>query len=585
MNFLKFKNNISDFYNKTSDFISGNQRYQFALFIVILFVLSILMMVWYFPDETVTAGGTDLMFHANRFYAIFESIEFGTFPFYINTHTLNEYGYAANLFYPDFMLIPFALFIPSIGLASSYKLIIFTHTILCGIFSYWCIRKVTKDNVIAFLFSLLYTFAIYRIIDFSYRGALGEYISFTFLPIVFWGLYEIIYGDYKHKWYIITIGFTCLIYTHLLSAFLIFLIVCIALIVCYKAIIKTPSRLIYLSIAGIASLLLSSFFLFPMFEQLRDNSFYFQTHPLADEIGPQSYAVRRILWGMFSGLTDQKLRIETIGVLLMIPLLFRIAIKGKHPFLKFADISMICGFLFIFAVSDQFPWYTFPFNKLAILQFPFRLLQPASFLLAFAGAVYMTIVGRQTNRVLLLICLIIAGVTLSLKTTGGVYQGYNTYKISNTGDYNLDDLEIVGAEYLPSVIPSTETEDIRYRIQFIVDRGQAIDKQDTTSIISNIERNKAQLKFNIQTQQHDKIVLPLLYYKGYKATLDGQEISVTQSKDGLIEITVPESGRIEVWFNGTFIQWFSLILSAVSLLALLIYLYIDRPNKREKLTS
>ena len=202
MNFLKLKNNISDFYNKTSDFISGNQRYQFALFIVILFVLSILMMAWYFPDETVTAGGTDLMFHANRFYAIFQSIEFGMFPFYINTHTLNEYGYAANLFYPDFMLIPFALFIPSIGLASSYKLIIFTHTVVCGILSYFCIRKVTKDNIIAFLFSLLYTFAIYRIIDFSYRGALGEYISFTFLPIVFWGLYEIIYGDYKHKWYI-----------------------------------------------------------------------------------------------------------------------------------------------------------------------------------------------------------------------------------------------------------------------------------------------------------------------------------------------------------------------------------------------
>ena len=506
MSLFRFKNNILNFYSKTYDFISSNQRYQFALFIVILFILSILMMVWYFPDETVTAGGTDLMFHANRFYAIFQSIEFGTFPFYINTHTLNEYGYAANLFYPDFMLIPFALFIPLIGLASSYKLIIFTHTILCGILSYWCIRKVTKDNIIAFLFSLLYTFAIYRIIDFSYRGALGEYISFTFLPIIFWGLYEIIYGDYKHKWYIIAIGFTCLIYTHLLSALLIFLIVCIILIICYKAIIKTPSRLIYLSIAGVVSLLLSAFFLFPMFEQLRDNSFYFQTHPLAEEIGPQSYAVRRILWGMFSGLTDQKLRIETIGILLMIPLLFRIAIKGKQPYLKFADISMIFGFILIFAVSDQFPWYSFPFNKLAILQFPFRLLQPASFLLAFSGAIYMAIVGRQTNRVLLLICLIIAGVTLCLKTTGGVYQADNIYKISNTGDYNLDDLEIVGAEYLPSIIPSTETEDIRYRIQFIVDRGQSIETVDTTSIIFNMERNNAKLKFDIKTQQQDKIV-------------------------------------------------------------------------------
>lgn len=584
MNHFNLKDTISGLYNKTSNFIGNNQRCQFIAFIVILSALSILMMTWYFPDETVTAGGTDLMFHANRFYALFQSFEFGTFPFYINTHTLNEYGYAVNLFYPDFMLIPFAFFIPLIGLASSYKLIIFTHTILCGILSYWCIRKVTKDSIIAFLFALLYTFALYRIIDFSYRGALGEYISFTFLPIVFWGLYEIIYGDYKQKWYIITIGFTCLIYTHLLSAFLIFLIVCVALLICYKAILKTPTRLIYLAISGIVSILISSFFLFPMFEQLNDNSFYFQTHPLADEIGPQSYAVRRILWGMFSGLTDQKLRIETIGILLMIPLLFRIAIKDKHPYLKFADISMVCGFILIFAVSDQFPWYTFPFNRLAILQFPFRLLQPASFLLAFSGAIYMTIIGRQTNRVLLIVCLIIGSVTLSLKTTGGVYQGYNTYKIDNTENYNLDKLEIVGAEYLPSVIPSTETKDIRYRIQFIVDRGQVINTQDTASIISDVDRSKAKFNFNIKTQQQEKVVLPLLYYKGYKATLNGTNTDVEQNKEGLLEITIPHSGKVEVWYNGTFIQRFSLIISITSLLGLLIYLCLIRTKQNKKVT-
>lgn len=580
MNLLKLKDSISSFYNKTSNFIGNNQRYQFILFIAVLVLLSIAMMAWYFPDETVTAGGTDLMFHANRFYAIIQSIEFGTFPFYINAHTLNEYGYAANLFYPDFTLIPFAFFIPLIGLASSYKLIIFTHTILCGILSYWCIRKVTKDNTMAFLFSLLYTFALYRIIDFSYRGALGEFISFTFLPIIFWGLYEILYGDFKRKWYIIAIGFTCLIYTHLLSAFLIFLVVCITLLICYKTIIKSPTRLIYLGIAGFISLLLSLFFLLPMFEQLADNSFYFQTHPLATEIGPQSFAVRRILWGMFSGLTDQKLRIESIGILLIIPLLFRIGIKGKHPFLKFADISMICGFILIFAVTDQFPWYTFPFNKLAILQFPFRLLQPASFLLACSGAIYMTIIGRQTNRTLLFICLIIGGITLSLKTSGGVYQGYNIYKISNTGDYNLDDLEIVGAEYLPSSIPSVETEDIRYRIEFIIDRGQTINVEDTiNNTITNINRVKSKLSFNIKLNESEKVTLPLLYYKGYKATLEGKELEVKQGGDGLLEVTIPTSGKIEVWYNGTSLQRISLILSIVSLLSLLIYLYIVGTSK------
>lgn len=587
MNIDNVKDYIADIYSNASTTIGNNQRYQFGLFIVVLVLLSTVMMAWYFPDETVTAGGTDLMFHANRFYAIIQSFEFGTFPFYINTHTLNEYGYAVNLFYPDLMLVPFAFFIPFIGLASSYKLIIFTHTIFCGILSYWCIRKITKDNVIAFLFSLLYTFALYRIIDFSYRGALGEFISFTFLSIIFWGLYEILYGDYKQKWYIIAIAFTCLVYTHLLSAFLIFLIVCITLLICYKTIIVTPARLLYLGIAGIVSLLLSSFFLFPMFEQLADNSFYFQTHPLATEIGPQSFAVRRILWSMFSGLNDQKLRVETIGILLMIPLLFRIAIKGKHPYLRFADISMICGFVLIFAVSDQFPWYTFPFNKLAILQFPFRLLQPASFFLACSGAIYMTIVARETNRTILIICLIIAGTTLSLKTTGGVYQGYNIYKISNTGNYNLDDLEIVGAEYLPSSIPSTRTEDIRYRIQFVINRGQVINLQDSVnSVIENVQREKSRFIFDLKLNEPEKITLPLLYYKGYKATLNRKEVKTEQSKDGLLAITIPASGKVEVWYNGTTIQRFSLILSIISLLGLFVYLFQNKTKyKHNKLNK
>lgn len=583
MSLLKLKSNIFNLYNKIANCIDNSGRYQFIIFTIILFVLSTLMMIWYFPDETASAGGTDIMFHANRFYAIIQSIEFGTFPFYINSHTLNEYGYAVNLFYPDFMLIPFAFLIPSIGLAASYKLIIFTHTILCGILSYWCIGKVTKSNIVAFLFSLLYTFALYRIIDFSYRGALGEFISFTFLPIVFWGLYEILYGNYKQKWYIIAIGFTCLIYTHLLSAFLIFLMICIALLICYKAILKTPLRFFYLGIAGMTSLLLSSFFLFPMFEQLMDNSFYFQTHPLADQIGPQSYAVRRILWSMFSGLTDQKLRIESIGILLIIPLLFRIAIKGKHPFLKFADISMICGFILIFAVSDQFPWYTFPFNKLAILQFPFRLLQPASFLLASSGAIYMAIIGNKTNRTLVIACLIIGGITFSLKTTGGVYQGYNTYKINNTDNYNLDHFEVVGAEYIPSVVPSTETDDIRYRIQYIIDRGPVIESSDSSSIISNIERNKAMFNFKFESEHPNKVVLPLLYYKGYKATLnDNIDLNIKQNKDGLIEITIHESGNVEVWYNGTFIQRFSLIISIATLLLLGLFISLCRDKQKKK---
>lgn len=563
--------------------ISNSQLGRFTLFFIVLLLLSFLMIVWYYPESgVVSSGGTDLMFHANRFYGLIEAINNGSYPYYINAESLDGYGYAANLFYPDLMLVPFALLAPFLGFASPYKLMIFTYTVLCGIFSYLAIIRVTKKSVIAFLFSILYTFAIYRLIDFSYRGALGEFISFTFLPIIFWGLYEILFGDHVHRWYIISLGFTCLIYTHLLSALLIFVFVCLAIIINCKAVIRNPFRLLSLALAGGATVLLSLAFLLPMFEQLDSNSFYFQTHPLANAIGPQSVELRRVLWGVFNGLTDHKLRIETIGIVLIIPLLFRLSISGYHKYLRLADVCTIISLILIFALSDMFPWYTFPFNKLTILQFPFRLLQPASFLLALSGAIYLSIVSKQTNRNIIFIAAIVLLIGYSLRITGGVYQGYGIYTVNNKEGHNLDTYEIVGAEYLPSKIPSTKTDDIRYRIQYIIDRGDLVSVDESVTTISNINRNKSILTVETVQSQPDKLTMPLLYYKGYKANIDGQEIEVTESKDGLVEILSPSSGKITVWYDGTSVQRISLLISGISFFIFLVYAFFCRKQYHRK---
>lgn len=544
---------------------------QFGLFLIVLVALSGGMVYWYFPESgVVSAGGTDLQFHANRFYAIIQAIDYHTFPFYINTDALNNYGYAANLFYPDFMLIPFALLAPFIGFASAYKLMIFVYTVLCGIFSYWSLTRVTKDNLIAFLFSILYTFALYRIIDISYRGALGEFISFTFVPLIFWGLYEILYGNFRQRWYIISIGFTCLIYTHLLSALLIFISVCIGLLFCYKSIKENPYRLLFLALAGVVSAILSSAFLLPMFEQLIDNSFYFQTHPLADAIGPQSVELRRVLWGVFNGLTDNRLRIETIGIILILPLFFRFAIIGNYRYLRFADICTGISLVLIFALSDMFPWYIFPFNKLAILQFPFRLLQPASFLLACSGAIYLSIICRQTNRRLIIAMCFVIITGYSIRLTGGVYQGYAKYKVDNTDTHNLDQLEVVGAEYLSSKVPSIPTEDIRYRIQYIMDRGEKVIASTETKIDYQI-RDKGTLKLRTEQLKADSIILPLLYYKGYEAIADTQ-LEIRQSADGLVEIYSLHSAEIEVRYVGTTVQYISLLISLIAFTVFTVYI-------------
>lgn len=578
MNLGYLKEKINGICNTVTAFVTNNTISQFSIFLLVLLLLSWGMIIWYFPEQgVVSAGGTDLQFHTNRFYAVFQAIDYGSFPFYINTDALNHYGYAANLFYPDLMLIPFALLIPALGFASAYKLMIFVYTVLCGIFSYWALSKITRNNLIAFLFALFYTFAIYRIIDISYRGALGEFISFTFLPLVFWGMYEILYGNFKQRWYIVSIGFICLIYTHLLSAFLIFLAVCIALMICYRQIVSNPRRLLYLALAGVVSAVISFAFLLPMFEQLIDNQFYFKTQPLAQQIGTQSVELRRVLWGVFSGLTDNMLRIETIGIVLIIPLLFRLVIKGKHPFLRFADICTFISFILIFALSDLFPWYIFPFDQLTILQFPFRLLQPASFLLACSAAIYLSIICKQTNRSFIIVACFVLIIGYSIRVTGAVYQGYAKYTVNNKEGHNLDQMEIVGAEYLSSRIPSDPTDDIRYRIQYIVDRGSVVLVEHSDTQIKSQTRDNDKLIIETEQSGTDNLVLPLLYYKGYKAIQDNKELEVSHSKDGLLDVKSPQSGKITIWFWGTSLQRISLVISLLALALFVVYIiYTER---------
>lgn len=73
-----------------------------------------------------------------------------------------------------------------------------------------------KNDRLHFYLLFVYTFSAYRATDVFYRGAMGEAVSLTLLPMVFLGTYYVLFNDYK-KWYWLAIGMTLLVYTYLLS--------------------------------------------------------------------------------------------------------------------------------------------------------------------------------------------------------------------------------------------------------------------------------------------------------------------------------------------------------------------------------
>lgn len=516
----------------------------------------------YYPGDSFIAGH-DSFFHLKRFTAINKAFNDGFYPFYIDTESYNGYGYATNLFYADIMLVPFALLINVFGLINAYKILLFSSFFFCALISYYSFKKVINDKLPATIFALLYSFALYRLIDVSERGALGELLSFLFIPVVFWGAYEIIFRDYR-KWYIIGIGFACLILSHLLSALMVFMVLCIFLLIYIKHFISEPKRFLYLIYAGILSILLSAFFLFPMLEQMLDNTFWYKTNPFVSDIAEKTISVRWLVYGMFSGLNDGPQRIPNIGLLLIIPLMTRVFIhKNKSTLLRFADIGTIIGFGLLFVGTSLFPWHTFPFNKLSIIQFPWRFVEIATFLFACTGSIYLYLLGSITkirySYGLYLIAIFC--IWVSLKANGGVFQGWSGDALTSV-KYDLKTYDMGNHEYIPSTIPS---------IDFIKYRGnETIDKSDTCDI-NNIIRKSSVLEFDISTQTPVILDLPLLYYKGYAAKVDGANVELNKSKDGFVELNIPRSGKVEVWFKGTVIQRVSFFISLITLLLLIGY--------------
>ncbi len=86
---------------------------------------------------------------------------------------------------------------------------------------------------------------------------------------------------------------------------------------------------------------------------------------------------------------------------------------------------------------------------------------------------------------------------------------------------------------------------------------------------------------NYQVQMHESgdVALPILYFPGWKATLDGSEMAIDYQKDGTIHVAVPEGTHtVRAYFTETPIRKIADIISIVSLVVLAFYEYRNRHN-------
>ncbi|HCO66514.1 MAG TPA: hypothetical protein DIT04_01985 [Dysgonomonas sp.] len=69
----------------------------------------------------------------------------------------------------------------------------------------------------------------------------------------------------------------------------------------------------------------------------------------------------------------------------------------------------------------------------------------------------------------------------------------------------------------------------------------------------------------------------MFYYAGYQAVFNEKKLPLFQSKNGLLSIPVKGTGKLEVDFKGTIIQKYSLYITLLSMVILILYIYY--PNR------
>lgn len=118
----------------------------------------------------------------------------------------------------------------------------------------------------------------------------------------------------------------------------------------------------------------------------------------------------------------------------------------------------------------------------------------------------------------------------------------------------------------------------------IYKRGDSIHSTNQKTKTTNLVRNNNILSFTETTIYPDTLELPLTYYLGYTAMLNGQKIEVTESNNGLVQIPIDQSGNIKVWYEGTKLQKISWYISLFCIFSLCCYMVIEYKNRNKSIS-
>ena len=518
-------------------------------------------------------NGHDLEYHLLRVESLKEGIKIGKPFLRVNTLFFGNAGYASSMFYPDLLLyIPALLRLLGLSINSSYHIYVAVCIILCYLSSYLCIKKMTGSSYGAMISAVILTLSQYHLDDIYIRSAAGEYTAFIFVPVIVYGIYNIIF-EKMDKPQLFVLGYGGLLLSHTSTFVMCTVFGLLVILLNIKKIFSDKKILLRLIISVVVTMLLTCFYWLPMLEQFMDSTFYVSTPWMQ----PKDEAVN-----FLSIFGSQFPALGYICILILIPRIF-IKKKNNINLITYADLLILTGAFFTFLSCDILPWSVIG-KYISFIQFPWRFFIMGSVLFSMAaGLIFSVITGKDEDE----------GIVWELKENGSSFMtspgifiltfvliingisGINTMIRGSQGYYDYSDdyysykpytANVIAGEWLPDRVKDKDSliDDSEFMIS---DKGKEIDH---VRIGNTIE---ADISGDFEYAD-----VPFIYYLGYKADLlrdDGsrKELKVTgEGHNGMCRVYLKDmgTGRLKVYYGGTVLSALSSLISLLAFITVIL---------------
>lgn len=544
------------------------------LICLILIFISIFFSVFYFYVGVYKQD--DLWFHLSRFAQI---QNYFTTP--INFKYFASHGQVMNLFYPSLIIYVFKfIFNITNNFIFSYKLFTYFVILICTITSFLLGKLITKKTLGGLLFVVTYVFSNYFFILIYIRYSLGEFLGYSFLPLVIFGLVKILQKEYKYFW-IFSIALTFISYSHVLSIlFSLFLTFIIIYIIRKKVSLQTWKYLIY---SFILWFVLSSASIVVLFIELSHNDI--NVPGLYNKLSEQTKPIYQLLWValkneiIFSNVNEKMLTIHhsyNFGILPIFAFIVYFIKKTKNTL----DLK-ISFWILVFSIiiqSNLTPWFLIEKIQLFnVFQFLFRF----NFLTAITTSYLLSKkLCLITDKKIYFFSLNMFIVILFLININ----------ISNKHLFNQnfsDNYKNINNENLLKDLKTYSHSDYRNKIKNIVKTPEF---KNNNIIIDSKEENISKFETKISSQvyeikiKNDKnrvvnVVMPISVYQGTTLKINDKIVKpMLSTKYGSLEFKIPPNliSTIKISYSWTLLSKVAQIISLISWIILLIYLIFQK---------